>query len=506
MDTKREKDDPVMMDDDDNDDSMSVASSSQQRVKKVHKVNRYERAEKEAQALRRALIDDENAQQASGNDIEKIKDHYEKEIGDRRDAAEGNAFSGQQVVPLEDPNLDVKLSPYEFVMLHIAHKSNRPVSNRPAFRILKFCESREDAFDHLRECPHLGAECALHLFPLSKWVALCRSLEDQQNAEYCFNYVDETIERNRAEIEEKNKEFEENVREKKAGEVDKDKMKLKAHLKSRIKTAAAGRQRAIRTLEKKKMLERGGKKASKLKRDDEVRGQRYAVVSVCRDNTVEGKKAQKTRGFKAYSPQPLVRFHAVFDDKDEATKWTEEVASSKVINHDLYVVDMYEWLYPEEEHLEQVEGKYRNEEQQKIFAGKDRAEKTLVAFDEWAKAEQREIPETIVESDGTVRQTAAARKVANEVKIQDGEWDKEELKKGNLKAIEVGEEKIVEGAQAVPDEMLGNTVDRERKPEDEKNKISLTIPASRIGKSGKTKLSRRVKKKLKEEEGEEKTE
>ena len=475
----------------------AASDTSSQRVKKVHKVNRYERAEKEAQELRKKLIDDENALQASGNDIEKIKGHYEKEIKGRIDAAEGNEFSGQQVVPLEDPNLVVKLAPYEYAMVHIAHKNSRPVSNRPAFRILKLCESREDAFEHYRENPHLGEECALHLFPLSRWFALCRSLEDQQNAEYCFEYIDETIVRHRDEIVEKNKEFEENVREKKTGEVDKDKMKLKAHLKNRIKSAAAGRQKAIRTLEKKKMLERGGKKAAKLKRDDEVRGQRYAIVSVCRDNTVEGKRAQKTRGFKAYSPQPLVRIHAVFDDKDEATTWMEENASNKVINHDLYVVDMYEWLYPEEENVEKIEGKYRNEEQNKILTARVDNERKLESFTEWAKAEQKEIPETIVESDGTVRQTAAARKKANEVKIQDGEWDKDELKKGNLRAIEVGVEQDVQGIQSVPDEFLGDAVDRERKPEDDKNRISLTVP------SGKKKLSRRVKKKLKEEEQQE---
>lgn len=92
----------------------------------------------------------------------------------------------------------------------------------------------------------------------------------------------------------------------------------------------------------------------------DVRNQRYAVMSVVAD--YETKTDQNPVG-----QEPGVIVWAAFDSEEEAIKYNKVVASKELRDHDLAVVTMYEWLYPNVMSADSVIQLYRNEELDNIM-------------------------------------------------------------------------------------------------------------------------------------------
>ena len=92
----------------------------------------------------------------------------------------------------------------------------------------------------------------------------------------------------------------------------------------------------------------------------DVRNQRYAVMSVVAD--YETKTAENPMGV-----EPGVIVWAAFDSEEEAIKYNKVVASKELRDHDLAVVTMYEWLYPNVMSADSVIQLFRNEELDNIM-------------------------------------------------------------------------------------------------------------------------------------------
>ena len=103
-----------------------------------------------------------------------------------------------------------------------------------------------------------------------------------------------------------------------------------------------------------------GKTPKRVSRMVEVRNQRYAVVSVLRD--YETANAGDPVGI-----EPGLIVWAAFDTEEEAIKFNRTIASKHLKDHDLAVVNMYEWLYPHMMNSDMVNQLYRNEELNNIM-------------------------------------------------------------------------------------------------------------------------------------------
>ena len=101
----------------------------------------------------------------------------------------------------------------------------------------------------------------------------------------------------------------------------------------------------------------GGKQyvpVARLGRAAEVRNQRYAVISVVEDHESGGEEP----GFIVWG---------AFDSEEDALKYNKCVAAKQLKDHDLAIVNMYEWVYPHLMNSDRVEQLYRNQELHNIM-------------------------------------------------------------------------------------------------------------------------------------------
>lgn len=129
-----------------------------------------------------------------------------------------------------------------------------------------------------------------------------------------------------------------------------------------------------------------GSMPRKVRRDLEVRNQRFASVSVLHD-------------YEGSGAEPSVIVWAAFDTEAEALLYNRVVAAREVRDHDVGVVAMYEWAYPHLMRSDRVEQLYRNQELDAIMKHA-RTSRTVVAnFEKECADSNMETPCITVERD-----------------------------------------------------------------------------------------------------------
>jgi len=325
----------------------------------------------------------------------------------------------------ESGDLLVSLPQYNFVIINIANTNNRPKAEKAAFRILGFFETKEEAFSTFKEwvSKHnwIANDCAIHLLPVSKWVALCTNWDDQCNSEYCLKHIEDCLDRNYANLEKNKKEFKEILESKKFGDISQTrKEELAAELKAKSEKNTRDKDKkklnqkemgklARRQMERKKALENPNTiKAKTWPQDCEIRGQKVAVISTLLDNhpTILNKTVLGT--------QDLIRIYAPFENDESADAWKENTASKVVIHYDLDTIDMYEWKTPQGVNPKTVkQEKFRNKALDTIMHQSLVTEKQkLEEFDQWCAQDGKDKPEVTVKSSGVVHKSEAGKKDA----------------------------------------------------------------------------------------------
>lgn len=80
-------------------------------------------------------------------------------------------------------------------------------------------------------------------------------------------------------------------------------------------------------------------------------------------------------------PEPLILFIDCFEDETSARNYMSDVLSKYVYYHNMFLVEMYEWLFPEDLVYDKMDERYRDEEQNKIMQAKKEKEKELKDFE-----------------------------------------------------------------------------------------------------------------------------
>jgi len=127
-------------------------------------------------------------------------------------------------------------------------------------------------------------------------------------------------------------------------------------------------------------------------RNAEIRNQRYAVVSVLTDYETASDDLP-------LGNEPAVIVWAAFESEAEALQYNKCVAAKYVHDHDLAIVNMYEWLYPHMMLSDEVDQLYRNEELNNIMRTQRTASKKVKTFEQECDTEGITVPSHAIEPD-----------------------------------------------------------------------------------------------------------
>lgn len=294
------------------------------------------------------------------------------------------------------------------LIFNVAHRGQRPIKDRPATRLNAVFE--KPLIDPDNPTAPTEAKlwldmvgdqlygCNLWQCPLGKWFLLCKNMERQSNPQYAIKKINVLKQLHERHRQRRDADFQNMRKLQSQGETGMSLEKQRLMAQKQAKDRAEKRQKA-RSSSRLQALRAKGKGADPIEavyeqqkpqsktsapndafvpRQDSdlnhntkfgtnttpqhltVKGQDYAVVSWLRDIT----KASMSGGD---DPEPACIVWRVFPNFDMARKWIEDIGKNVVRYFDMEVVDMNEWLFPEDVDREQMQEGYRDAEQGRMM-------------------------------------------------------------------------------------------------------------------------------------------
>lgn len=120
----------------------------------------------------------------------------------------------------------------------------------------------------------------------------------------------------------------------------------------------------------------------------EMRGQKFACLALLKDYET--------------GVEPAVNIIRGFVTQEEAVSFNKYVASKYIDEHDLYVVEMYVWIYPHlvfSKDFDRVEQVYRNKEQDSIMRNQRTSSTKVGDFTRYFESRGLEVPKIEVDAD-----------------------------------------------------------------------------------------------------------
>jgi hypothetical protein len=299
-----------------------------------------------------------------------------------------NPYTSLPPLPFIDPNQNIYL-------INIAHRQQRPKYKAPAFRI---CGGFRDADKLKRHIARSGGEGAygganLHAAQAHKKILLCTSMEKQSNPDYVLKKIEEITALHNNMISFHDQEFNENKESHRMGKTG-----LSGNERARGKMSS---RRKLLDKKFKEVVEKG-EEVGEISAMAEARNQKVAVVSVINDLTPSVLKGIE-------DPEPVVIIWGCFENEDKAKHFIFNTAQEKVRNVMLDVYNMYEWVYPTEMDIEQVEEQYRDPTLTKVMKARKSQKSAVMTFEEWCKREGKEAP--TLEIDATDEKETKIKKI-----------------------------------------------------------------------------------------------
>ena len=290
----------------------------------------------------------------------------------------GTSSSGSS----ERPPLPFKTDAQSIYLLNIAHVNQHPHCTVPAFRLLGGFPSGDDAQAFVQQ---VGVQsyggAAIHMAEAQKKILLCSSLKRQQNAEYVMHKIEATTKRYVDMLNRNKSDFLHNYKNKKQGNVTRPASNASS-------SDADSKTTSYQVLKDKKMkeLEKKSKRIPNvLSRQVEVRGQRFAVISIMDDNDPCVQKGMD-------EPEPIIIIWQCFDTEEDAKHYIKHTAKEKVTNLHMDIYNMYEWIYPTLLDPDQVQEDYRNDRLDKIMKSRKNSRKQVMQFEEFCQSVGQETP------------------------------------------------------------------------------------------------------------------
>jgi hypothetical protein len=323
--------------------------------------------------------------------IQKEKDLYDQKVGEierRKKMLESHRST--RMTALEPPkivldDLESKYG-YKWVLINKAHRFLNIQHDRPAFRILGFFRDDESIMEYviqLKRMQYLDHLGDIHKLPLMKYTVIAKNKERERDAEYTLRKVEQIKNLHFEHDRKANEEFQDNLTKGKIGDMGKSLYKQK---KKKTTTRSKALEHAKKNMT---MTEKMEQSVASVPRFAELRNQRYAVIVSLQDFTRGVMKGID-------DPEPLVMFIDAFENEDEAKRYIEECLQDYIVNVHLDVVDMYEWLFPEDINPDQITECYRHEELNRIMQERKNQKRELQRFEKKMQHQEKSVPVTEV--------------------------------------------------------------------------------------------------------------
>lgn len=284
---------------------------------------------------------------------------------------------------------------YKFAVFNKAHRQLNPKCERPAIRLLGFFHGEGDFqnwMDTLADCGMMAVDAdgsrrcklgALHKAQLFTYALIPTTEGKDRDPQYISKKVEAIKSGHLEHIQYAKQEFTDNHTQHRQGSMGMslEKKRERADKKQKKSTRnAALRQKAIENASS--INSSNGnqqiREVSKVPRLLEISKQQCAIVVVLNDVTQERLSGKE-------DPEPAIMILDCFNSCEDAEKHIESVLKNSIVDFSMFVIDMYEWIFPEDVKLDEVREKYRIDEQNKLMQAKKTQKQELLDYEQKCK-------------------------------------------------------------------------------------------------------------------------
>lgn len=270
--------------------------------------------------------------------------------------------SGTVALPLQN-------DAHRFIFVHIAHQSHRPISIYPAIRILGAFSTEDEVKDWIKQYYGTDQSCSSWLTVSHQLLVLCESTSKQLNQKYFQDHMKTLLSFHENLQNKSQTDFDENVENRKIGKTGcslyaKDNKLKQKHNQTELKQF----KNKIKNLPS----------TTQLSQSVRVNGQNFAVIIILRDlrQLVLEKKTVA---------EPGIAILDVFSELDDALHYAKYTASKHYSTCSIDVVDMYQWIFPENVDTDAIPEMYGNEQLNDIMVGRKDTNANVAKYEEYCK-------------------------------------------------------------------------------------------------------------------------
>jgi hypothetical protein len=293
----------------------------------------------------------------------------------------------------------------QFFLVHLTHRGQRPLSKRPALRVLSSHATREEAVEEGMAIQRHKDLCNYNVWLFEKHVPqpICEKWQLQADPAYTTKVVQDIQALHDAHTLARTQEFKANVDEKKTGEqnlsVERKMLKLKETRKTHPRVQCRNKMMQDRKARDKLVSSSN----DKYPRELEVRNQNFVAIRIVHDIRKQVLECLK-------EDEPVIIIDGVFETEAGVKQWIENVGAQNVLHEVLEGVDMYQWLHPADVDTKKVPMKYRDAELNTIMQAKESEAGRLSKFERWqaAQAELKALEAKVPKAEPTPEEAAAA--------------------------------------------------------------------------------------------------
>lgn len=240
------------------------------------------------------------------------------------------------VLPLQDEN-------QKFFLMNITHHGHRPRSKYPGFRVMGAFPTIENLTSHVQQF-FAQSDCSQFATAAHQLMCICTSTERQQDLEYNRCKIDKLVKLHDEEAAARERDFAQNVAERKTGSVGLSRYAKKTTEPSDTtfdESSVAGLKQT----------------SSALSASACIAKQNFAVIIVLLD-------------IESVPKEPLVAVLSVFPTEEEAATYAKYTASKQYPKCNIDVVDMYSWCFPENIDTDKIKEVYANDQLDTIMTAR----------------------------------------------------------------------------------------------------------------------------------------
>lgn len=329
-----------------------------------------------------------------------VNPHYE-EMKRRRQVADNQIAHGEELnktfekvtnsnVPLAETQFEIEGQ--NFVVFTISHVGIPPITtnvSNPGLRIYGAFKTLDSATAYAKEFTEHDPACSILIAPMREWTVACSSIPMVSDVGGVNEFKQRLLERYEQNVQDRRDEF--------TRRLERD--------RSMIEEDVGGNRSSHHNVDDEPDLGWGGGEGERTAKSEDVnnpqqvggyeynkdvaraferRSQNLAVISIIRDDYND-----ELLG-KTGIAHCMFNIWACFDTQDAADTWIRNVGGDAILNHNLYIVSLYEWIFPQTQSDADMNVVYRNSEQHKLITWMSAQKNVVKQFQETQSKDKKE--------------------------------------------------------------------------------------------------------------------